>query len=127
MPGSDPGMNATFDLVSVNETAASKSQQQSPPSAARSSSSPAIPGISAGVGGVGGQHYVAQLALESVRRSQGGNYSCSPSNASPVSVRLHLIDGNKYLLMTSILSWVYYSPTKDPAVRHIRLHWCSIF
>ena len=76
MPDSDPNLNATFQLVSA------------PPA----SSAPAPFSSSAAAVGAG-SHYVAQLALASVRHSQGGNYSCRPSNAGPVSVRLHLIDG----------------------------------
>lgn len=37
--------------------------------------------------------YEAVLTLSEVRREQSGNYSCSPSNTKPVSVRLHIIDG----------------------------------
>ncbi len=89
MPETEPGLNATFDLVSP---------PSSPDSSTNGSSSTVVvaddrprshPSI------LQGSHYVAQLALDGVRRSQGGNYSCRPSNAGTVSVRLHLIDGER--------------------------------
>ena len=41
----------------------------------------------------GQNHFLATLELGSVRKSQSGNYSCSPSNSHSASVRLHVIDG----------------------------------
>ena len=43
--------------------------------------------------GASGHTYVATLTLDGVRKSQSGNYSCSPSNTGTASVRLHVIDG----------------------------------
>ena len=84
MPDRDPNLNATFEEQQV---VVDKSPSDDDPTAhARATmTSPSSSLV--------GRHFVAQLALESVRRDQSGNYSCSPSNASPVSVRLHLIDG----------------------------------
>ena len=40
------------------------------------------------------QPLVSKLSVENVQKSHSGNYTCAPSNASPASVMVHVVDGN---------------------------------
>ena len=49
--------------------------------------------VSSSLASVSPTLFVATLSLRRVTREHRGNYSCSPSNAKPARVRLHVIDG----------------------------------
>ena len=43
-------------------------------------------------------YYEASLILKDVKPNQSGNYTCGPSNSLSASVRLHITQGNFYLI-----------------------------
>lgn len=54
---------------------------------------------------------IGSLIIESTRKKDSGNYSCSPSNSPPITVSLHVINGKSELgTMANCRSTWYHSP-----------------
>ena len=94
MPDSDPKLNATFVEVTDRDQAAGGDQADNSSETASSTRRTAAPPRRPRQQRT--SEWVSSLALEAVQPDQGGNYTCAPSNARPVSVRLHLIDGESW-------------------------------